>query len=123
MKTKSIYTFIAMVVMMSTLQSVTAQQMNVQEMAAYQTKTMTEQLGLSEAQQGQVAPLNLHYSEKQAELMASEGSMFSKIGDMKKIGKEKNAALEEILTKEQMEHYVDDVEPMIRKEMRKRMKT
>lgn len=105
-----------------TVQLLTAQKMNPQEMADYQTQIMSEQLELNESQKKQVTQLNLEFSKKQAALMNGEGSMFSKMGEMKRIGKEKTAALDEILTKEQMKKYEDHVRPEIRKYMRGKMK-
>ncbi|UJH69140.1 hypothetical protein [Allomuricauda sp. SCSIO 65647] len=100
-----------------------AQKMDAQKMADYQTETMTEQLDLSEEQQKQIAELNLEYSEKQATLMNQEGSMFSKMDDMKQIAKDKKAELKKVLSKEQMKKYEDDVAPMMRKKMRKKMRS
>ena len=111
-----------LLLLLTTVQNITAQKMAPQEMADYQTKIMSEELELNESQKKRVTELNLEFSEKQAELMNKEGSMFGKMGDMKKIGKEKNAALEEILTKEQMEKYKDQVGPKIRKHMREKMR-
>ncbi|MEL6917135.1 MAG: hypothetical protein AAFO99_05320 [Bacteroidota bacterium] len=118
MKTKFLFTTFLLLV----LQWSNAQEMDPEEMADYATTTMIEQLNLNEEQQEQVTGLNLKYSKKQADLMNRKGSMFSKMGDMKKIKKEKNKELEKILSKEQMEKFEDDVEPMIRDHMRKKMK-
>ena len=93
--------------------------MNAMEMAEYQNNLMKSELHLDTAQFEKVEELNLRYSKKTAELLNKEGSMFGKIGDMKKIKKAKYAELEQILTKEQMEVYEDDVEPQIRKTDRK----
>ena len=90
-------------------------------MAQYQNQVMSEELNLNEEQQVQIEELNFKYSKKQADLMNSEGSMFGKMGDMKKIRKEKTQELEQILTEEQMKKFEDDVEPKMRKEMRKKM--
>ena len=95
--------------------------MNAMEMAEYQNNLMKSELHLDTAQFEKVEELNLRYSKKTAELLNKEGSMFGKIGDMKKIKKAKYAELEQILTKEQMEVYEDEVEPQIRKTLRKKM--
>ena len=95
--------------------------MDPQKMADNQTQMMTEALDLNEEQKEQVASLNLKYSEKQAALLNQKGSMFSKMGDMKKINKEKNTELELVLTAEQMEKYKEEVQPEMRNQMRKRM--
>lgn len=107
----------------ATVQYMTAQKMDPQEMADYQTKIMSEELELNESQKRRVTELNLEFSEKQAELMNREGSMFGKMGDMKKIRKEKTEALGEILTKEQMEKYEDHIQPEMRKYMREKMRS
>lgn len=99
-----------------------AQKMNPKDMAEFQNKIMLERLDLSESQQEQIEAHNVHFSEKQAALMNREGSMFSKIGDIKKMKKERNAELEKILSEEQMEIFEDDVEPEIRRYMRSKMK-
>ncbi|WP_299529804.1 hypothetical protein [Ulvibacterium sp.] len=111
-----------LLLLVTTVQYITAQKMDPQKMADYQTKIMTEELELNESQKKRVTELNLEFSKKQAELMNREGSMFSKMGDVKRIGKEKNAAMEEILTKEQMEKYEDHIQPQMRKHMRQKMK-
>jgi len=92
------------------------------EMADYQNKLMIKELNLNESQQKTVSEINLKYAIKQKALIEKEGSMFGKIGDMKKIKKDKYAQLEKVLTKEQLEKYEDDLEPKIRKYMRKNMK-
>ena len=99
-----------------------AQKMDAREMADYQTETMIEQLNLSEEQQDKVAELNLKYSKKQATLMNQEGSMFSKMSDMKKIAEDKKAELEKVLSKAQMEKFENDVAPKMKKEIRKKMR-
>ncbi|MEM1258717.1 MAG: hypothetical protein AAGH81_09315 [Bacteroidota bacterium] len=100
-----------------------AQKMKAQEMADYQTETMIEQLGLSEEQQDKIAELNLKYSKRQAALMNQEGSMFSKMGDMKQIAGDKKAELEKVLSRAQMKKFEDEVAPKMRKEMRKKMRS
>ena len=94
---------------------------NADEMAEYQTHLMKSELGLDEEQQLKVEELNIKYSKKMADLMNSEGSMFGKMGDMKKIKKAKNGELEKILSENQMELFEDELEPQIRKRMRKKM--
>ena len=47
--------------------------------------------------------------------------MFSKIGDMKQIKKEKNQELERVLTKEQMKVYEKELEPEMLETMKKQM--
>lgn len=93
-----------------------------QQMADYQNNLMTEELNLSEAQQKTVGEINLRYSKQQKTLLEKQGSMFGKMGEMKKIQKNKNAELQKVLTNSQFEIYEDGVEPKIRKHMRKNMK-
>lgn len=95
--------------------------MDAQEMAQYQNDVMSKELNLNPEQLEKIEEVNFRYSKRQAELMNREGSMFGKIGDMKKIRKEKNAELGQVLSKEQMKEYEDEVEPKIRKNMREKM--
>lgn len=99
-----------------------AQNMDPKEMAAYQDKIMFERLDLSEQQQEQITEHNVKFSEKQAALMNREGSMFGKMGDIKKIKKERSAELKKILSKEQLEIFEDEIAPEIRSYMRSKMK-
>lgn len=98
-----------------------AQNIDPQEMADYQTNTMTEYLNLSKDQVDSVKEINLKYSKKQSVLMNREGSMFSKMSEMKKISEDKKGELEKVLSNQQLRKYEEDVEPLMRKEMRKRM--
>lgn len=95
--------------------------MDAKEMAEYQTNLMKSELNLNSEQLTKVEDLNARYSVKTADLMNKDGSMFGKMGDMKKIKKAKNEELEQILTEEQMEKFEDELEPKIRKTMRKKM--
>ena len=95
--------------------------MDANEMAEYQNNLMKSELNLNSEQLAKVEELNAKYSVKTADLMNKEGSMFGKIGDMKKIKKAKNEELAKILTEEQMEKFEDELEPKIRKTMRKKM--
>ncbi|MEM9678731.1 MAG: hypothetical protein AAF901_00290 [Bacteroidota bacterium] len=120
MKGKTIIT----VLLLSTLQLVSGQEkMSPEDMSVYQNELMTSELQLSEEQQEKVADINLKYAKLFSELKAKPGSMFSKMGDFKKTGKEKNKELEAVLTESQMEKYLDDIEPKIKKHMRKNMKS
>ncbi|MEM9362364.1 MAG: hypothetical protein AAGA43_07000 [Bacteroidota bacterium] len=91
------------------------------EMAEYQTELMKSELNLDSEQLSKVEELNVRYSTQTADLMNKEGSMFGKIGDMRKIKKAKNEELEKILSEEQMEKYEDELEPKIRKTMRNKI--
>ncbi|MDT0606800.1 hypothetical protein [Croceitalea rosinachiae] len=102
-------------------QLISGQKINAKEIADYQTNLMVERLDLNQEQKKKITEHNLKFSKKQAALMNREGSMFGKIGDIKKIKKERNAELEIILNKEQMEVFEDEIEPEIRKHMRKKM--
>ncbi|PRX55394.1 hypothetical protein CLV81_3806 [Flagellimonas meridianipacifica] len=95
--------------------------MDATKMAEYQTNLMKSELNLDEEQLTKVEEVNVRYSKKTADLMNKEGSMFGKMGDMKKIKKAKNQELERILSEEQMEKFEDELEPQMRKTMRKKM--
>ncbi|MET1260627.1 hypothetical protein ABV409_14870 [Flagellimonas sp. DF-77] len=98
------------------------QKMDPVKMADYQTDLMVERLALTETQKTAVHAINQKYSVKQAELLNRKGSMFSKMGDMKKIKKAKNAEMEAVLTDEQMTILVDELEPEMREQMKKNKK-
>lgn len=91
------------------------------EIATYQDSVMQKELHLKETLIEPLKKINLKYAEKQKALMDKKGSMFGKIGDMRNLKKSKNTELKAILTKAQFEKYEDDVEPVIRKYMRKQM--
>ena len=114
MKTK-----LSMAMAILLVQLVLGQEMDPHKMADYQNTIMIEQLDLSDSQKEQVRAINLKYSEKQAALLNKEGSMFSKMGDMKKIKKAKNEELEEVLSKAQMEIFENEIEPEMRKQMKR----
>ncbi len=101
----------------------TMAQLTPEEAADYQTTIMEKELNLTEEQKEAVALQNLEFSKKQINLINAPGSMFGKVGDMRKIKKTKNESLSKILTKEQMEKYEDDVEPAIQKYLRSKMKS
>ncbi|AWX44380.1 hypothetical protein HME9304_01380 [Flagellimonas maritima] len=113
--------YVALALFLILIQSVNAQKTDAEEMAAYQTKTMTAELNLSEEQKPKVAAINTKYAEESANLINADGSMFGKMGDMKAINKRKNAELEKVLNERQMEKYEDDLAPKMRKHMRKHM--
>ena len=112
---------ILVVVMLISLSAIGQNKMDANKMAEYQTSLMKSELNLDKEQQDKVEELNIKYSKKMADLMNREGSMFGKMGEMKKIKKAKNAELEKILSDDQMELFEDELEPQIRKTMRKRM--
>ena len=118
MKTKS--SFLAAFVLIS-VSAIGQNKVDADKMAEYQTSLMKSELNLDKEQEVQVEELNIKYSKKMADLMNSEGSMFGKMGDMKKIKKAKNGELEKILSEDQMELFEDELEPQIRKKMRKKM--
>ncbi len=95
--------------------------LSAEEIADYQNNLMTEELELTEVQQERVSEINKRYAIEQKSLIEQEGSMFGKMGEMKKIKREKNSELETVLTKEQFEKYEDDLAPQIRNYMRKNM--
>ncbi len=112
---------ILVVVMLISLSAIGQNKMDANKMAEYQTSLMKSELNLDKEQQDKVEELNIKYSKKMADLMNREGSMFGKMGEMKKIKKAKNGELEKILSDDQMELFEDELEPQIRKTMRKRM--
>lgn len=101
----------------------TMAQLTPEEAADYQNDVMEKELNLTEEQKEAVGILNLEFSKKQMDLINAPGSMFGKIGDMRKIKSEKTDLLSKILTKEQMKKYEDDIEPALRKYMRSKMKS
>lgn len=98
-----------------------AQKMDGQKMAEYQNDLMIKELDLNEEQEEKVTKVNEKYAVKMADLMNREGSMLGKMGEMKDIKKAKNAELEKVLTPEQMKKYEKELEPEMRKTMRKKM--
>lgn len=88
----------------------------------YQNTLITKNLDLSEEQQKTVSKINVKYAEKQKEIMEKEGSMFSKIGDIKKLKKDKTKELQNVLNKEQFKIYEDKIAPQIKNYMRKHLK-
>ncbi len=112
---------ILVALMLISLSVIGQNKMDANKMAEYQTSLMKSELNLDKEQQDKVEELNIKYSKKMADLMNREGSMFGKMGEMKKIKKAKNGELEKILSDDQMELFEDELEPQIRKTMRKRM--
>ena len=106
------------------LSQVITAQMSAEEAAQFEDDLVEKEMTtLTDEQKEQLSVLNLKYAKQRSELLAQEGSMFSKIGDMKKIGKAKEAEMAEFLTEEQLEVYKDKVAPALRKKMRKSMKS
>ena len=111
-----------LIAMMLASSSILAQ-MTPEKAANYQNTIMSKELNLTEDQKNSLAVHNLEFSKKQIALMNAPGSMLGKIGDMRAINRKKKEALAKILTQEQMKKYEDDVEPAIRKYMRKNIKS
>ncbi len=113
---------VLIILLLSGIMSIQGQQkMDPVKMAEYQTQLMIDRLDLVDGQEKELRGINEKYSELQAALLNKEGSMFSKIGDMKRIKKEKNQELERVLTKEQMKVYEKELEPEMRETMKKQM--
>ena len=113
---------VLIILLLSGIMSIQGQQkMDPVKMAKYQTQLMIDRLDLVDGQEKELRGINEKYSELQAALLNKEGSMFSKIGDMKRIKKEKNQELERVLTKEQMKVYEKELEPEMRETMKKQM--
>jgi len=89
------------------------------ELAKKSDALMQESLQLTEKQIPLVSEINLNFSKKMVALFAKPGSKFGKIGDMKRNVKDRDAKLEKILTKDQMELFDDKVASKVKKEMRK----
>jgi hypothetical protein len=92
------------------------------EMAQKSDEMMKNPLQLTEDQIPLVSEINLDFSKKMVALFEKPGSMFGKIGDMRKNKKDRDAELEKVLTKDQMELFEDEISDKIKKEMRKIMK-
>ena len=118
MKTKFFISAIALVILQF---SFSQDSLSAQQIADYQNKLMDKELNLNEEQQKIVSEINLRYSKQQKSLIEKEGSMLGKMGDFRKLKKSKDTELESILTESQFEKYKDDLEPQIRKYMRKNM--
>ncbi len=115
--------FLAILSLMLAQSALSQTDLSAAQMAAYQDKLMFEALNLTEEQQAGVSRINLKYSKKQKALMDEPGSMFGKIGDIKRIKKAKNAELEAVLTAAQFEKYEDDIAPKIKSYMKANMKS
>lgn len=120
-KTKYMKSRFLVFVVVFSVQCGLAQNIDAKELEDYQNKVMFEKLDLTENQISLVKEHNSKYSKKQAELMNREGSMFGKIGEVRRMKKARNEELEKILSADQFEVFEDDIEPMISKHMRKKM--
>ena len=89
------------------------------EMAKKSDELMKESLNLTEDQIPVISKMNLEFSHKMLVLYEKPGSMFGKMGDMKKIGKDRKAALEKVLTPDQAKLFKKKLEGKMRKEMKK----
>ncbi len=107
---------------LSYLTTLAQKKATITEMVHYQTQTMTQELDLNKEQIGKVDSINIKYTEKTVILIEADGSMFGKMGKMKTLQKSKNSELENVLTEEQFERYENNVQPRIRKYMRKNMR-
>ena len=92
------------------------------EMAKKSDEMMKAALELTEEQIPVISKMNVEFSERMVVLYEKPGSLFAKVDDMKKIGKERKAKLEEVLTPEQMKLFKKKLEGKMRKEMRKILK-
>lgn len=119
MKRKTIV--LSCMLLLGILQTSMAQELNAAELETYQNELMINELSLNDEQVIEIQKINKEFSERQANLINAEGSMLGKIGDVRKLKKEKNKALQQVLTESQMEKYEDDLEPKIRKYFRSKM--
>ena len=92
------------------------------QMAKKSDELMKEYLNLTQDQIPVLSKMNLEFSQKMLTLYEKPGSMFGKMGDMKKIGKDRKAALEKVLTPEQAKLFKNKLEGKMRKEMKKILK-
>jgi len=95
---------------------------DVSEMTNFHMSEIESIINLTEEQTKETNTIILDFSEKMAVLINKDGGMFGKIGDIRKLGKEKNKKLGVVFSKEQMEKYEDEIEPKVRKQFRNRMK-
>ena len=93
------------------------------EMTQDADQTMKENLNLSVDQIPKVSEINLAFSKKMVTLFKAPGSMFGKIGDVKKNMKDRNLQFKKVLTEEQMKVFKDKIESKLRKNMKKIMKS
>ena len=125
MKPKKIILLIAVLILSlgSFGQENTAQEISpkAKELAKKSDEIMKSSLNLTTEQSEAVSDINLEFSQKMVTLFEKPGSKFSKIGDMRAYGKERNADLKEVLTAEQMKLFEKKVEGKVRKEMKKIM--
>ncbi len=96
--------------------------MSADEMALKQTEEMTKVLELDEEQSKKIYEINLGHSNQLKEIMDRPGSMMNKMGDVREIRSQKDRELEDVLSEDQMKLYKNEVEPKMRKRMRKDMK-
>ncbi len=94
------------------------EKMDAIQIAGYQTQIMTKELKLDNNQIKNIEVINLKYAEKIVPIMQSEGSMFSRMGVMRKNNNLKKEELKTVLSAEQMKKYEKEVQPMIRKQLR-----
>lgn len=117
---KNILVIILFLGSMSTI--IGQEKINALEIADYQNKKMIRILELDDDQTIRTKEINLKYAEKITALIASEGSMFGKIGEMRKIKKLKNEELKKVLSAKQIRVYEEDLEPKFREHFKKQMK-
>ena len=91
------------------------------EMAKKSDEIMQESLSLTKDQIPAISKINTEFSQKMVTLFEKPGSKFGKMGDVKKINKDRKAALEKVLTKDQMKLFEKKVASKMRKEMKKIM--
>lgn len=91
------------------------------EIADYTTTLMEKDLSLVENQIATVDSLNFAFAKAQLKLIDQPGGMYSKIGDMKSMNKEKIKELSKVLTEDQLEEYEDEVMPKLKKYFRKKL--
>ncbi|QQE10909.1 hypothetical protein JD969_15600 [Planctomycetota bacterium] len=83
------------------------------ERAEKSTKYMTLLLDLTKDQSEQVYDINVQYNPKIENVLVSDKRSFSKARSLKKVMKEKDAALQKVLTGQQYDKYTQAKELLI----------
>lgn len=85
------------------------------ERAEIQTEIMTKKLGLTPAESGQIAALNLTYAQKMEPVIKGNQGPLMELREAKQIETEKEAALQKVLTPAQFGAYMEGKEEIKQK--------
>ncbi len=91
-----------------------------EQVASFQTQSMTTHLQLSPAQRDTIAAINLKYAGQTHAIAAGADSLRTKLANIKTTDDEKDAELRQILSAEQFHNYEADKEEL-RRELRERV--